>query len=287
MAENSMKTTTKQVLVAAAWLLTLFGVIGGTLLWQRQVRQPKHPVAAITVGSTTRTPTVILLDAKTTVEQRHQFAAGIQRNNGNQSIISAHISNTGQIKFSGTFKTYDTRPCLQLQLPTKTASISQQATWLKIVLKRAQQQLKFRQFNLVTYGSGGLVATTYLQQTSKLPAPTHLIVIATPFNGTSLKQNSNQPTAVNPSNQTTGLKELIAKQAAISPKIRVLLIAGKTKGDINGDGVIPVQSALAGQAIYRPIVEHYEQHIIHSWHASHTSLYSSWKLANYIQEFIN
>lgn len=282
-----MKTTTKQVFVAAAWLLTLLGVIGGTMLWQRQVRRPKHPVAAITVGSTTRIPTVILLDAKTTTEQRHQFTTGLQGNNGSQSTITARVTATGRVKFSGAFNTYDTRPCLQLQLPTKTASLAQQATWLKGLLATAQQQLHFNQFNLVTYGTGGLVATTYLEHGNSVPAPNHFIAIAAPFNGTSLKQNTSQTTPVARKNQATTLKNLLTKKATINTKIRVLLIAGKTKGDLNGDGVIPVQSALAGQAIYRPITKHYEQKVIDSWHASHTSLYSSWKLANLIQEFIN
>lgn len=282
-----MKTTTKQVFVAAAWLLTLFGVIGGTLLWQRQVRRPKHPVAAITVGSTTRIPTILLLDAKTTSAQRHEFTASLQGHNGNQSVITAQLTTAGAVKFSGQLTAYDTRPYIQLKLPTKSASMAQQATWLKLALKRAQQQFKFSQFNLITYGTGGLIATTYLEETGNSPLPNQLVAIATPFNGTSLKQNTNETTAVSRKDQTSQLKNLITQRSAIRAKIRVLLIAGQTKGDINGDGVIPVQSALAGQAIYRPVVKHYEQSVIHSWHASHTSLYSSWKLANLIQEFID
>ena len=282
-----MKTTTKQGLVAAAWLLTLFGVIGGTLLWQRQVRRPKQPIAAITVGSTTRLPTVLLLDAKTTSEQRRQFAAGLQRNNGSQSILTAKVTTHSHVSFSGEFKTYDTRPCLQLILPTKTASLKQQAAWLKKGLEQAQKTLKFKQFNLVSYGTGGLVATTYLEETTGAPQPKHLVAIATPFNGTSLRLNNNETTPVKRANQTNGLESLIAKQLNIHTKIRVMLIAGQAKGQSNGDGVVPIQSALAGQTIYRPIVKDYQQAVLNTWRASHTGMYDSWKLVNLIQNFIN
>jgi len=282
-----MKTTTKQGLVAAAWLLKLFGVIGGTLLWQRQVRRPKQPIAAITVGSTTRLPTVLLLDAKTTSEQRRQFAAGLQRNNGSQSILNAKVTTHGHVSFSGQFKDYDTRPCLQLILPTKAASLKQQAVWLKKGLEQAQKALKFKQFNLVSYGTGGLVATTYLEEPTGAPQPKHLVAIATPFNGTSLRLNNNETTPVKRANQTNGLESLIAKQLNIKTKIRVMLIAGQAKGQSNGDGVVPIQSALAGQTIYRPIVKDYQQAVLNTWRASHTGMYDSWKLANLIQNFIN
>ncbi|BDZ32056.1 alpha/beta hydrolase [Lactiplantibacillus sp. WILCCON 0030] len=281
-----MKTTTKQGLVAATWLLILFGVIGGTLLWQRQVRRPKQQIATVTVGSTTRIPTILLLDHQTTTQQRRQFVAGLQRNSGNQSVVILQVTRHGTLKFSGRFQTYDTRPILHLELPTN-ASAMQQAAWLKIALQQAQQQLKFKSFNLITYGTGGLAATAYLEQAPTAQRPQHLVAIGTPFNGTSTQKNANITGPVKRANQTNRLESLIAKQLTIDPQLRVLLIAGQTKGHSNGDGVVPVQSALAGQTIYRPIVKHYQQAVLNTWRASHTGMYDSWKLVNLIQTFIN
>ncbi|MFC6164379.1 alpha/beta hydrolase [Lactiplantibacillus dongliensis] len=280
-----MKTTTKQALITTGWFTILIAVIGGTLLWQRQVRQPKHPVNAVTITSTNRVPTVLLLGHNVSQTNSRQLVAGLQQNDGSQSTIQIQVTKTGHVTFHGQLQPHDNRPYLQLNLPTGTAT--QQAHWMTTVITTAKQQLAFKHYNLLAYGDGGLTATNYLAHTTAGLSPLNFVAIATPFNGTSRKQNNDTATAVHVTKQTTRLKRLISQRKSIHSAINVTLIAGNAKGIKHGDGVVPVQSALAGQAIFKNQVNRYQHRILHTWRASHARLFSSWRLANLIQDSIN
>lgn len=281
-----MKATTKQVLVVSAWLAILLAVVGGTTLWQRQVRKPHHTTTALTVTSTERIPTVLLLDPKLTASQSRQLIATMQRNNGSQALATCTVTKNDTVRIQTQLQPSDNRPYLKLQIP-QTTNDQQQAHWIKIALADAQAKLHFTRFNLVCYGTGGLVATNYLENTTAKLSPTHLITIATPFNGTSLTANEQSSDRVPVKNQTRRLKQLIANRRAINAHVKVLLIAGNAKGKSKGDGVVPIQSALAGQSIFQPVVNKYQDHVIHTWHATHVGILESWQLGDTIQEFLN
>ncbi|WP_318764961.1 alpha/beta hydrolase [Lactiplantibacillus carotarum] len=281
-----MKATTKQILVVTAWFTVLLAVIGGTMLWQHQVRKPRHAVTAVTVTSTERIPTLLLLDPVLDAEQQRQLVATMQRNNGSQSVMTIKAFKNGTLKFSGSLRDSDNRPYLNIQLPT-SLSAKRQAELIQAIVTTAESRFKFSCYNLVSYGQGGLIATHYLENTTKQLTPRHFIAIAAPFNGTDTSDNDQSTAAVALSKRTATLKRLVTKRGIINPKIKVLIIAGNAKGRRNGDGVVPVQSALAAQSIFKPIVKNYQQTVIHSWQAGHASLPGSWKLGNAIQEFMN
>ncbi|MFC6181269.1 alpha/beta hydrolase [Lactiplantibacillus daowaiensis] len=282
-----MKSTTKQGLITTGWFAILLAVIGGTMLWQRQVRHPRQKVSAVTVTSTDRIPTVLLLGNQTSTSHGRQLVAGLQQNNGAQSIVKAQISRQGTVTFIGRFQPHDNRPYLKIMLPTGRATAKQQAQWVRAILRQAQQQLAFKKFNLISYDDGGIVATRYLSRTTAALTPQNFVAIATPFNGTSSRLNTEKTTAVTTQRQTTVLKQLIAERHQINRHMRVLLIAGHAKSATKGDGVVPIQSALAGQAVFSTQVTHYQQRVLHTWRASHDQLFNSWRLVNLIQNFIN
>jgi len=280
-----MRATTKQALITAGWFTVLIAVIGGTLIWQRQIRHPKHPVATVTVTSTERIPTVLLLGSTASASQRRQLVAGLQQHSGSQSIIQIAITKAGQLTFKGQLQPHDNRPYLPLNLPAGTPT--QQAHWVKVALIHAKAHLHFKHYNLIGYGDGGLTATEYLLQARTTLTPLNLVTIATPFNGVSRKDNTDATTAVQHNHQTAQLAHLVAKRHVLKPTTRVTLIAGNAKGRRLGDGVVPIQSALAGQTIFKDQVNHYQQHVLHTWRASHDQLFSSWRLTNLIQDAID
>ncbi|VDG20315.1 hydrolase [Lactobacillus pentosus] [Lactiplantibacillus mudanjiangensis] len=282
-----MKGTTKQGLITTGWFTILIAVIGGTMLWQRQVRRPKHQVEAVTVTSTDRIPTVLLLGQQTSAAHSRELVAGLQQNNGAQSIVQVQVNRQGDLKFRGQFQTYDNRPYLKINLPKGDITTKQQAKWLKFALQQARRRFKFKHFNLISYGDGGLVATQYLMQTSAALTPKNLVAVATPFNGLSTHTNSDETTAVDTAHQTATLKSFIAQRSKLQRHVRVLLVAGHAKHKSFGDGVVPIQSALAGQSIFRNHVTQYDQQVIHTWRASHARLFNSWRLVNKIQSFMN
>jgi len=286
MSYNFMKETTKQVLVGTAWLITLLAVIGGTMLWQHQVRKPRHNVDSITVTSTERVPVLLLLDASLDAEQQRQLIATMQRNNGSQPVTTVQISTNGKIKFNGPIRTSDNRPYFKLVL-SKGLTATKKSQLIKEAIIAAKENYHFDKYNLVCYGDGGLVATHYLEHTAPSLAPMHLVTIATAFNGTDQRYNSQKTNPVEHNQRTTNLTQLIKKRKALNPKTKVLLIAGNAKGHRNGDGVVPIQSALAGQSVFQPVIKNYQQTVIHSWHASHTHILESWKLGDAIQDFID
>lgn len=282
-----MKATTKQVLIVASWLAVLLAVIGGTMMWQRQVRHRKHNIAAVTVTSTARIPNVLILDRHTTDREGRQLVAGMQRNNGYQSVVTVTVTANGRLNFNGEFRAHDNRPYLRIVLPNQTASEQKEALWIKMAIKYSQSHLHFKTFNLISYGSGGISATNYLEHTTNDVLPAHFVAIATPFNGTSTAKSADKTTAVTKANQTLLLRSLTNQRQKIAKRVQVLLIAGKSKQHQNGDGVIPIQSALAGQAIFKGHVSRYQQKVLNSWRATHKGILSSFRLTNMIQDFIS
>lgn len=281
-----MKASTKQILVGVTWLVILLAMIGGTMLWQHQIRKPKHTVTAVTVTSTERIPTVLLLDPKIDKEQGRQLIATMQRNNGSQAIITIKVATNGHLTINGQLQADDNRPYLKLELPS-SATRDQQVQWIKKALIATRKKFKFSTYNLVSYGCGGLIAANYVENTTRKLSPSHLISIASAFNGTSTTKNTQKTSAVAANKRTATLNRLISKRAIIDPNIKVLLVAGDAKGRSNGDGVVPIQSALAAQSIYQPIVKTYQQTVIRSWRAEHIGILESWRLGNTIQAFLN
>lgn len=277
-----MKATTKQVLTGAAWLAILLAMIGGIMLWQHQVHKAK-PVTNVTVTSTERIPMVLLLDNRLTHNQVQQLTTNIQNSSATQTLVTAKITATGAVTFKGQLLNSDNRPYIQVQLPQNVSS-TLQTQLLKQLLTTAQQQFKFRQFNLVSYGRGSIIATNYVAHTTTSLSPQHLVLMATPFNGISRKNNSRRKTTpVAAKSQTTTLAKLIAQRHTIDAKIQVLIIAGKA---IKADQPLPLQSALAGQSIFKPVVKVYRQKVLRSW-PTQSGLLNNHQIGNTIQTFIN
>ncbi|MDV0430573.1 alpha/beta hydrolase [Lactiplantibacillus sp. DA1] len=277
-----MKATTKQVLTGAAWLAILLAMIGGTMLWQQQIRKAK-PLTMMTVTSTERIPMVLLLDNRLTHQQKQQLTTSIQHNSAAQTMVSATITPTGSVTFKGQLLNSDNRPYLQVQLPTDSSS-DRQVQLLERCLSRAQQHFKFQRFNLVSYGNTGLTATNYVEHTPTTLVPQHLVLIATPFNGTSYQKNHrHKTTPIAAKSQTNTLTKLIAHRKSINSKLQVLIIADKT---VKAKQLLPLQSALAGQSIFKPVVKVYKQKILRSWR-TRSGLLDNRQIGNVIQTFIN
>lgn len=275
-----MKATTKQVLTGAAWLAILLAMIGGVMLWQHQVRKAK-PLTTVTVTSTERIPMVLLLDSHLTHNQKQQLITNIQHASASQSMVTATITTTGAVTFKGQLLNSDNRPYLQVQLPT-AVNAEQQAQLIKRVLTLAQQHFEFQRFNLVGYGTGGLSATNYVEHTTTRLTPQHLILIATPFNGTSQQNNHrHKTTPVTAKSQTTTLAKLITHRQSINPKLQVLIIAEKV---VKAKQSLPLQSALAGQSVFKPVVKSYRQKILRSWRTQ-SDLLDNRQIGNAIQSF--
>jgi len=281
-----MKATTKQVLIGTAWWLVFLAMVGGVMLWQHQVRKTK-PVTNITVTSTERIPTVLLLDHQLTTDQNRQLIAHLQHNSGTQTMITLNMHANGGVTIKGHLTSTDNRPYLQLTLPTTVTKPDQQAALVKRAITVAQKEFKFQHFNLISYGNGGLVATNYVEKTTRSLTPQHLIVIATPFNGTSHHLNQQRSTPVAASQQTTALKKLIAGRTTIDSKLQVLIIASKVRKVADNKQPLALQSALAGQTIFKPVVHTYQQTVLSTWHTDPDHLIVSWRVSDAIHKFIN
>ncbi|WP_048000788.1 alpha/beta hydrolase [Lactiplantibacillus herbarum] len=281
-----MKATTKQILIGTSWWLVFLAMIGGVMLWQHQVRKAK-PVTNITVTSTERIPTLLLLDHQLTNDQNRQLIANLQYNSGSQAMITLEVQANGQTTIKGQLAATDNRPYLQLILPTTVTQPAEQAKLVKQAIIGAQKTLNFKHFNLISYGNGGLAATNYVEKATKALTPQHLILIATPFNGTSHQRNQQKMTPVATNQRTSDLTKLIAGRTAIDSKLKVLIIAGKTKHTADADQVLPLQSALAGQMIFKSVVQTYQQKVIPTWHTEHAHIMTSWRVSNVIHKFIN
>lgn len=65
--------------------------------------------------------------------------------------------------------------------------------------------------------------------------------------------------------------------------MQVLIVAGKA---IKADQPLPLQSALTGQSIFKPVVKVYQQKVLRSWRTQ-SGLLNNHQIGNTIQTFIN
>ena len=192
------------------------------------------------------------------------------------SILKVQVNKNNQLEFHGKLNPQDRQPFIVVGFQDNDdgySNIKRQTKWLNTALSALQNRYHFRHFSAVGHSNGGLVWTNYLEQdydSSSFNIAT-LMTLGTPFNfsETSLQR------------RTEMLNDLIASNNHLPSNLDMYSVAGTE--DYTDDGIVPVESVLAGKYIYQNKVRSYTQITVSGDNAEHSSLPENPEVVNLIQ----
>ena len=151
-------------------------------------------------------------------------------------------------------------------------------------MKKAHQLYSFDFYNALGHSNGGLVWTIYLEKMTQKSTSQmkNLITLGTPYNY--LDSNANPYPNSSSLTETDMLRRMINKKGKIPHSLRMISIAGNYKN--NGDGVVPLTSALSSSKIYKNQAKSYDEKIFYGINARHGKLIENDQIIDYISNKI-
>lgn len=192
------------------------------------------------------------------------------------SILKVQVNENNQLVFHGKLNPRDRQPFIVVGFQDNRdgySNIKKQTKWLNLALTEIQNRYHFRDFSAIGHSNGGLVWTNYLEQdyaASSFNIPT-LMTLGTPFN---FSETSMQ-------RRTEMLNDFIANNNQLPDNLVMYSVAGTD--DYTDDGIVPVESVLAGKYIYQKKVKSYTQITVSGANAQHSSLPENPEVVNLIQ----
>lgn len=166
--------------------------------------------------------------------------------------------------------------------------ILKQAEWLAIALNDLYEKYHFSTFDAIGHSNGGLVLTNFLEyhSTEIEPHLRKLVTVSTPYNDTDEKDNGSAHDLKKLPKKTNLLQTFIDRKGFIPKSISVLNITGDLKNNHVSDGIVPVNSALAGELIYKGTVSSYSSKIYNGNDTGHSDILSNKHVQTRIIHFL-
>lgn len=181
-----------------------------------------------------------------------------------QNVLKLTITINNQIIEHGTYNSANPIVIISFERPDEY-NIHEQANWLAHALIYLKRVYGLNNYNYVGHSNGGLVMLDYLEHPHSTLSPKlkQLITIGTPYNDIYKTARTNtqnvKPDQLNDQNKySSEFKTYYSKRSQIARSIQVTLIYGHTP-HANGDGIVALNSARAGQTIFGNRVIHTTQ----------------------------
>ncbi|VDG24837.1 alpha/beta hydrolase [Lactiplantibacillus mudanjiangensis] len=186
------------------------------------------------------------------------------------------------------------RPMVQLVFATPRVSVRQQAQGVLAVVKYLLAHEHVQTINLVAHSMGGVVLFQYLTTAARLvnlPEVRKVVTIGAPFNDSEVGQNTypieNHPLTASGPTQTTAVYNYFLRTLQRLPNtISYLNIAGNIGDDAQSDGAVAVNSALSLRFLLRPVVDQYQEFVVHGKNARHSRLHENYEVDRQIVQFL-
>ncbi|VDG32300.1 cell surface hydrolase, membrane-bound (putative) [Lactobacillus plantarum JDM1] [Lactiplantibacillus mudanjiangensis] len=186
------------------------------------------------------------------------------------------------------------RPMVQLVFTTPRVSVRQQAQGVLAVVKYLLAHEHVQTINLVAHSMGGVVLFQYLTTAARLvnlPEVRKVVTIGAPFNDSEVGQNTypieNHPLTASGPTQTTAVYNYFLRTLQRLPNtISYLNIAGNIGDDAQSDGAVAVNSALSLRFLLRPVVDQYQEFVVHGKNARHSRLHENYEVDRQIVQFL-
>ena len=240
----------------------------------------------INYSSTKKGLPLILIPGTSSDEDRFDyFIHNIMKDTGGSDVLKIEVQKDGSLKWKSSLKKNSHNPLIVISFyDSSEKGVDKQAEWTETAMKKAHQLYSFDSYNALGHSNGGLVWTIYLEKiaqksTSQMKT---LITLGTPYNY--LDSNANPYPNSSSLTETDMLRRMINKKGKIPHSLRMISLAGNYKN--NGDGVVPLSSALSSSKIYKNQAKSYGEKIFYGANARHGKLIENDQIIDYISDKI-
>ncbi|WP_220738798.1 alpha/beta hydrolase [Leuconostoc miyukkimchii] len=239
-------------------LIIILGFYGQYWVSQTSTNQAK-------LQNSRMTPVIFIPGSSATVNRFDNLLTTINSNGPAHSILKVLVKKNGDLVYQGNINATDRQPFIVIGFENNKDgydNIKKQTQWLTSALDSLQERYHFKTFAAVGHSNGGLIWTNYFENyydSDSFNVPT-LTTLGTPFN---FSESSLQ-------HRTEMLKDFVQGGKNLPSNLSMYSIAGTE--DYTDDGIVPIQSVIAGKYIYQKHVKSYTQTILSGDNAQHSSL---------------
>lgn len=259
----------KLILITSVILLLVLGIFSQKAIAQSSDKEAK-------IQNSRMKPIIFVPGSSATINRFDDLFKDLNATGPVHSILKVQVNENNQLVFHGKLNPRDRQPFIVVGFQDNRdgySNIKKQTKWLTLALNDIQNRYHFRDFSAIGHSNGGLVWTNYLEQdyaASSFNIPT-LMTLGTPFN---FSETSMQ-------RRTEMLNDFIADNNQLPDNLVMYSVAGTD--DYTDDGIVPVESVLAGKYIYQNKVKSYTQITVSGANAQHSSLPENPEVVNLIQ----
>ncbi|WP_239709642.1 MULTISPECIES: alpha/beta hydrolase [unclassified Mammaliicoccus] len=282
------------------WILGM-GIIILMIVGIMIMTKPSNEHHATTVKSTDSTyinsqiPTLFLHGYAGSANSEKYMVQQAKKKGVTKEVITAYVSDDGQVELKGKLKKEETNPIVQIELENnKQGDLDLNAEWFKNVLSKLQSEYGIKKFNFVGHSMGNLSFAKYMLKygdDETLPQLNKEVNIAGTFNGV-LNMNeqvneisvdrSGKPSRMNP--PYPDLQQL--KDIYKGQEIEVLNIYGDIQDGTNSDGRVSNSSSKSLKYLLGNSPKSYKESKYEGKTAQHSELHENKQVANEIVEFL-
>ena len=235
--------------------------------------------------NSTQVPLILIPGTNGDRNRFDNFMNMIMKKIGKRDIIKINVKTDGTTEWTSSLTKKSIAPFIVISFSDSSEKgVEKQAEWTDIAMKKAHQLYSFNSYNALGHSNGGLVWTIYLEKMTQKSTSQmkNLITLGTPYNY--LDSNANPYPNSSSLTETDMLRRMINKKGKIPHSLRMISIAGNYKN--NGDGVVPLTSALSSSKIYKNQAKSYDEKIFYGINASHGKLIENDQIIDYISNKI-
>ena len=259
----------KVILITSVILLLVLGFFSHNAIAQSSDKEAK-------IQNSRMKPIIFVPGSSATINRFDDLFKELNATGPVHSVLKVQVNENNQLVFHGKLNPRDRQPFIVVGFQDNRdgySNIKKQTKWLNLALTEIQNRYHFRDFSAIGHSNGGLVWTNYLEQdyaASSFNIPT-LMTLGTPFN---FSETSMQ-------RRTEMLNDFIADNNQLPDNLVMYSVAGTD--DYTDDGIVPVESVLAGKYIYQNKVKSYTQITVSGANAQHSSLPENPEVVNLIK----
>jgi uncharacterized alpha/beta hydrolase family protein len=262
----------KIIILLSLLLMSVIGFFGHNWVTHTNNKQAK-------IQNSRMTPIIFIPGSSATINRFDTLLSELNNGKSTHSILKVQVDTDGKLVYSGRIRGNDTQPFIVIGFQNNQdgyANIQKQYEWLNTAMDDLQERYHFRNFQAIGHSNGGLIWTGYLENdySSDDFNMTTLMTLGTPYNFSE----------VSLTHQTVMLTDYINKGKNLPASLTVYSIAGTE--DYTDDGIVPVQSVIAGKYIFQKHVKSYTQITVSGDDAQHSNLPENSEVVSIIQEYL-
>ncbi|EUJ49222.1 alpha/beta hydrolase [Paenilisteria rocourtiae] len=237
------------------------------------------------------TPTLFLHGYAGTKNSLGHMMDRLSRNGDATRSLVLSVSPEGNVKASGDWDKFATKPLIQILFEDNKSSLTNQTIWLQNVMRTLKSEYHIPTVSVVGHSMGGVDWASYLEEASDrtdFPAVTKLVTIGAPFNGLTIGEDGTTAydlTENGPKTNTERYQNFITNKKAIPAALQVLNIAGDVEDGTKSDTSVSLASALSGKFIFDQVAS-YKEMVFTGTKAQHSKLHENKDVDAAIKEFL-